>query len=174
MPFTDWLPFLEELSIDKGGTSGSLGIEKEVKVLETQELTFAPVICYESIYGEFNAKQCRKGAQAIFIITNDGWWQDTPGYKQHMSFSRLRAIENRRSVARSANTGISCFINQRGDVVKRSKWWEPIALKGTINLNNDITTYTKYGDVIGRSFAFVSALILLLTFTRAFKRIFTR
>ena len=114
------------------------------------------------------------GAQAIFIITNDGWWQDTPGYKQHMSFSRLRAIENRRSVARSANTGISCFINQRGDVVKRSKWWEPIVLKGTINLNNDITTYTKYGDVIGRSFAFVSVLILLLTFTRAFKRIFTR
>ena len=174
MPFTDWLPFLEELSIDKGGTSGSLGIEKEVKVLETQEMTFAPVICYESIYGEFNAEQCRKGAQAIFIITNDGWWQNTPGYKQHMSFARLRAIENRRSVARSANTGISCFINQRGDVVKRSKWWEPIALKGTINLNNDTTMYTKYGDVIGRSFAFVSVLILLLTFTRAFKRIFTR
>ena len=174
MPFTDWLPFLEELSIDKGGTSGSLGIEKEVKVLETKEMTFAPVICYESIYGEFNAEQCRKGAQAIFIITNDGWWQDTPGYKQHMSFARLRAIENRRSVARSANTGISCFINQRGDVVKRSKWWEPIALKETINLNNDTTMYTKYGDVIGRSFAFVSALILLLTFTRAFKRIFTR
>jgi apolipoprotein N-acyltransferase len=91
-----------------------------------------------------------------------------------MSFARLRAIENRRSVARSANTGISCFINQRGDVVKRSKWWEPIALKETINLNNDTTMYTKYGDVIGRSFAFVSALILLLTFTRAFKRIFTR
>lgn len=174
MPFTEWLPFLEQLSIDKGGTSGTLGIEKEAKVLQTEKVTFAPVICYESIYGEFNAEQCRKGAQAIFIITNDGWWKDTPGYKQHMSFARLRAVENRRSVARSANTGISCFINQRGDVLQKSKWWEPIALRETINLNNDTTFYTKYGDVIGRSFAFVSVLLLLLTVVRAFKRKFIR
>lgn len=174
MPFTEWLPFLEQLSIDKGGTSGTLGIEKEAKVLQTEKVIFAPVICYESIYGEFNAEQCRKGAAAIFIITNDGWWKNTPGYKQHMSFARLRAIENRRSVARSANTGISCFINQRGDVLKHSKWWEPIALKETINLNNEITFYTKYGDVLGRSFAFVSVLLFLLMLVRAFKKKFIR
>jgi apolipoprotein N-acyltransferase len=129
LPFSDWFPFLEELSIENGGTSGTLGIEQEPRILETQKFKFAPLICYESIYGEFNAEQCKKGAEAIFVITNDGWWGDTPGYKQHMSFSRIRAIENRRSLARSANTGTSCIIDQRGDVIQKTAYWKQATLK---------------------------------------------
>lgn len=172
IPFSDWFPFLEELSINNGGTSGTLGIEKEPKALSTDKVKFAPSICYESIYGEFIATQCSKGAQVIFIITNDGWWGDTPGYKQHMSFARLRAVENRRSVARSANTGSSCFINQRGDVIQKSKWWQPTALKEQINLNSELTFYTKHGDLIGRSSAFVSILLLVITLIQMIKRLF--
>ena len=170
MPFTKLLPFLERLSIDKGGTSGTLGIEKEPKVLRAENTTIAPIICYESVYGGFIAEQCRKGAEVLFVITNDGWWGDTPGYKQHASFSRLRAVENRRSVCRSANTGISCFINQRGDIVQRTGWWEAKALRGNVNRHIEKSFYTIYGDVLGRSFTFVSALLLLLTFVRGFKK----
>jgi apolipoprotein N-acyltransferase len=82
-------------------------------------------------------------------MTNDGWWQDTPGYKQHMSFSRLRAIENRRCVARSANTGISCFINQRGDVIQQTDWWKEDAINAQLNLNHTTTFYAQTGDLLG-------------------------
>jgi apolipoprotein N-acyltransferase len=148
VPFSDWIPFLEELSINNGGTSGTLGIENEPKTLKTNHFSFAPLICYESIYGEFCGEQCRKGAEAIVVITNDGWWGDTPGYKQHMSFSRLRAIENRRCVVRSANTGISCFIDQKGDVQLSSKWWQATALRYKIDLNTKQTFFTRIGDLL--------------------------
>lgn len=161
VPFSHWFPFLEELSIDLGGTSGTLGVESEPKNSVKGAFSFTPSICYESVYGEFTARQTRLGSKAIFIITNDGWWDDTPGYKQHFSFARLRAIENRKSVARSANTGTSGFINQRGDVLKASKWWTIDALKGNIFLNEKTTLYMKTGDILGR-LSVISVLVILL------------
>ncbi|MCE2713055.1 MAG: apolipoprotein N-acyltransferase [Cryomorphaceae bacterium] len=163
VPFSDWIPFLEELSINNGGTSGTLGIEKEPKTLETNLLEFAPLICYESIYGEFCGEQCRKGAEAIFVITNDGWWGDTPGYKQHMSFSQLRAVENRRCVVRSANTGISCFIDQKGEVQLSSKWWQATALRHKIDLNSKQTFYTRIGDLVSVILLCIASGLILAT-----------
>lgn len=170
IPFSNYLPFLEQLSIDNGGTTGSLGIEKEPQVIRTKNATISSLICYESICGGMLAEQCRKGAEAVFVITNDGWWGDTPGYKQHMSFSRLRAIESRRYVARAANTGTSCIINQRGDVLQQTNWWEPAVLSATIQKNSELTFYSTYGDIMGRSFVFVGALLLLFTFVKFFKK----
>ncbi len=174
IPFSNWFPFLEEWSIDAGGTSGSLGVEEEPKILATEKFGFAPVICYESVYGEWVTEQCRKGAEIICVATNDGWWGDTPGYKQHMSFSSLRAIENRRWVVRSANTGISCFINQRGDVMQPTEWWVPTSIRQDVNLNKEMTFYTRYGNVIGRSFGFVSVILVLFTFVKRFKKKYIR
>jgi apolipoprotein N-acyltransferase len=161
IPFTTVLPWLEQMAINLDGASGSLGIEKEPKVLKDHGVTFAPSICYESIYGEFISQQVKKGAELIFVITNDGWWGDTPGYKQHASFSRLRAIENRRSLARSANTGISCFINQRGDVIQKTAWWKPAVIKCELNKNKELTIYSRFGDVIGKLFAFITVIVIL-------------
>ncbi len=171
IPFSNYMPFLEKLAIDLDGGSGTLGIEDEPKIMRTSKTVFAPVVCYESIYGGFVAEQCRKGAQLIFIITNDGWWKDTPGYKQHMSFARLRAIENRRDVARSANTGVSCFINQRGDVIQKTGWWEKAVIKGKLRKNGNKTFYTRYGDVTGRSFTFVAVLLLIYMLARRFMKL---
>lgn len=170
VPFSNWFPAMEDLSLNLGGTgTGTLGVEKSPTNFNSNRYTLAPVICYESVYGEFVAEQCRKGAEVICIITNDGWWDDTPGYKQHMSFARLRAIENRRSVARSANTGTSCFINQRGDVLQQSDWWTETALRETVKLNKEKTVYSQQGDGIGRVFAFVSCLLILLAIVRKIK-----
>ena len=74
----------------------------------------APIICYESVFGKYVTEYVKKGANALFIITNDGWWKNTNGYKQHLSFASIRAIETRRPVARAANTGVSCIIDIRG------------------------------------------------------------
>lgn len=166
IPFAKWFPSLEKLSIDNGGTSGTLGVEEEPRVLNTNGFTFAPIICYESVYGGMIAEQCRKGAEVIFIITNDGWWENTAGHKQHASIARLRAVETGRYVVRSANTGISCVINQRGDVVKATDYWVQDAFKETIQLNSEPTFYVIYGDVIGRSFSFVFFLLIALTLVR--------
>ena len=170
IPFTKWFPSLEKLSIENGGTSGSLGIEDEPKVLKSNGFTYAPVICYESVYGEFVAEQCRKGAEAIFVLTNDGWWENTAGHKQHASIARLRAVETRRYVARSANTGISSVINQRGEIVKKTEYWVHDAFKETIQLNSEPTFFITYGDVIGRSFTFVFILLGIFTFVKYFQK----
>ena len=167
MPFMKYLKFLRDIAIDLGGSSGSLGRQEEPSVFLAKDGTkVAPVICYESVFGEYVTKYVKKGAQLIFIITNDGWWRNTPGYKQHMSFARLRAIETRRSIARSANTGISCFINQRGDVFNASEWWTKTAIKGKINANDEITFYVKYGDYIARISLFVSCLLVLFLISK--------
>ena len=95
------------------------------------------------------------------VITNDAWWGDTPGYRQHLSYSRLRAIELRRDIARCGNTGISAFIDQRGDILQKGPWWERATLSGTVNLNSAQTYFVRNGDVCGRLCVLSFALLLL-------------
>lgn len=174
IPFVKYFPFMAEWSIDMGGSTNGMGTEPHPKIFKSTKFDVAPVVCYESIFGGFVAEQCRLGADIICVITNDGWWKDTPGYKQHASFARLRAIENRRSVVRSANTGMSCTINQRGDMANATKWWTKDVIRTNVNLNSETTVYSKYGDVLGRSFGFVSIFLLLFTFVKRFKKLFSR
>lgn len=174
VPFANVFPFMSEWAISMDGTQVGYGVEGSPKVFKGKSFKFAPVICYESIFGGFVAEQCRKGAEVICIITNDGWWGDTPGYKQHASFASLRAIENRRSVLRSANTGTTCVVNQRGDILQATKWRETTAINATVNLNSNTTVYSEYGDVLGRSFGFVSIFLLLFSFVKRFKKHFSK
>ena len=121
-------------------------------------------VCYESVYPEFCTGYVKAGAKAMTVITNDAWWGNTPGYKQHCSYSRLRAIELRRDIARCGNTGISCFIDQKGDIVEQGPWWEECTLSGTINLNSSETFFVSHGDMVGRicTLCFLLMLALLL------------
>lgn len=169
MPYLDVFPFLKKFAIDLGGTTGSLGVNPDqTPFLISKNLKVAPCICYESVYGEFMNRFIQNGANVIFVITNDGWWGNTPGHRQHMLFSVIRAIETRRSIARSANTGISCFINQRGDISQRTAYWVPAAIRQKINANEKITFYVIYGDYIGRFFLLVAALFGILTIYTSF------
>ncbi len=172
MPFPEYLGFLENFAIDLGGTVGSLGTDDIRKVFITQDdsLRISAVICYESIYGEFFAEFARNGAELIFIVTNDGWWGNSPGHRQHFTYSRLRAIETRRSIARSANTGISAFINQRGDILQESAYWVPAVLKQSINANDKITFYSLYGDYLARIASFISVMLLLISISMGLRK----
>lgn len=163
MPFAKYLkPLFGGFALDLGGHVGTLGVEKEAKVFESDlGIKIAPVICYESVYSEYVTDYVKKGAEIIAVITNDGWWEDTYGYKQHMAYARLRAIENRRAVARSANTGISCFINQRGDVIKSEGWNKRALLQGELKRNKRISFYTRNGNYLGRLSVFMTFIFLL-------------
>ena len=139
------------------------GIQEERQVFRglCDSAIVAPVICYESVFGEYVTDYVRKGANFIGIITNDSWWGETPGYHQHWSFARLRAIETRRAVARSANTGISGFINQRGDELQKSAYLAPDCLRQKIKCNDEITFYVRYGDVLGKTALGLAIMIVL-------------
>ncbi len=167
-----WLlkPF-ERFAIDLGGTTGTLGREENsVAFFSNKNEPVSPIICYESVYGEFVANSVKLGSGLIFVITNDGWWGNTPGYKQHLMFSVLRSIETRRSVARAANTGVSAFINQRGDIIDQTDYWVPAVIKATLNANYKMTYYTINGDYIARGATFISSLLILISFTQGFLR----
>lgn len=167
MPFPSLLGWLEKLAIDMGGTSGSLGTQEDRSVFTSpQKINVAPVICYESVYGSFVGEYVKNGAQLICIITNDGWWGDTPGYRQHLSYASLRAIETRRCIARSANTGISCFIDQHGNQTSCTKWWEAAVIKERLALNSEITFYVRFGDYIAVIATVIASFFFVLSFYR--------
>ncbi|MGZ4158624.1 MAG: apolipoprotein N-acyltransferase, partial [Bacteroidia bacterium] len=171
MPLQFIFKYFDKLAIAMGGTTGSLGTQKERTVFVSPDslIKVAPVICYESIYGEFVTRYIKKGAQFISIITNDGWWGDTPGYRQHLKYGALRAIENRRWIVRSANTGTSCFISPLGEVQQATKWWQPVSVSGTIELNNELTFYTRFGDYIGRIAMYTAFSLIICSWLIRFR-----
>lgn len=166
LPFPRLLSAFGNLALELGGTVSSYGTQPEITIFRANDGTgIGTAICYESVYGDYCRGYVQRGAQVMTVITNDGWWGDTPGYRQHLSYSRLRAVELRRSIARSANTGISALINQRGDVVAKTAWWEADALRGSLNLNDRQTFFVRYGDLVGRVSLFLSGLLLLYLFS---------
>lgn len=172
----EMLPYPQVLTkildyVDLGGMAGQVLTQEERNVFYgTDGTPTGTAICFESVYGEHYNGYIKKGAQAMFIITNDGWWDDTYGYKHHFNYARLRAIETRRSIARSANTGISAFINQRGDIIKELGWDIRGTITDDINLNDKITFYARYGDVIGRIAGLTFILLLLYLLAVKMKR----
>jgi apolipoprotein N-acyltransferase len=169
LPTYKHFKFLEKFAINLGGTVGSLGTDNIRKVFTTvKTVRVSTTICYESIFGEFFSEFVKNGAEVMMIITNDGWWGNTAGYRQHFSFASLRAIETRRCIARSANTGISAFIDQRGDPHQMTKYWEPDAIKGVVNANDQLTFYTRHGDYLARIATILGGILFLLSFIMHF------
>ena len=162
MPFPSILDKLAALAVDLGGTAGSLGSDNKVHKFVVNEKLITPLICYESIYGDL-----QKGkTNLITVITNDGWWKNTAGYKQHFEYARLRAIEQRKTIVRSANTGISGVINANGKVIESSNWDEAVCIAADVSLNNETTFYSVFGDYIGRISVFVAFMLMITSFVK--------
>jgi apolipoprotein N-acyltransferase len=197
LPFVTVLPFLERLaiSLDENSASGTLGKNAMAKALGKGNSKVAPIICYESIYGDYVSEYVKDGASWLAVITNDAWWNNTPGHKQHFSYAKLRAIEQRKWVVRSANTGISGFIDPLGRTTMRSGWYQgrderssevaldkhsddgkitqvgtQLALSQTIYLNQYRTIYNRLGD--GKILAMLLLSMLFLSwFNRKQKQV---
>ena len=152
MPFAQYFPWIDKLAVqlDENSISGSLGKSPAPKVFDAGNIKVAPIICYESIYGDYTGRFVKDSADVLCVITNDAWWGNTPGYKQHLAYAQLRAIEHRRWLVRSANTGISGFINPYGDIVNATNWWEKTAISAEIDIdsNRKLTLYTRMGDFL--------------------------
>ncbi len=163
MPFPGIFKYFEKYAIDMGGTTGSLGTQSERTVFNDEVLgiKLAPAVCYESIYSDFMADYIRAGADLICVITNDGWWDNTPGHRQHLSYAKLRVIETRKQVVRSANTGISCFIDEFGNISQPLPYWEFGVINQDVAINSARTIFVRFGDIISYASVFLTVLILL-------------
>ena len=158
-----------------GGVMGRCVGQEEVTLLNVNDINGGSIpigcaVCYESVYGEYYTEYIRKGAKAMAIITNDAWWGDTPGYRQHLSYASLRAIETRRAIARCANTGISAIISPSGKILQPTPWWESAIIKGQLPLRDDITFFVSHGDITGRLCSFIFILLLLALAVRFITR----
>jgi apolipoprotein N-acyltransferase len=157
-----FLLFLGPVFEKFGGTAGGYATQKERTPVSTiNQWVLAPAICYESIYGEYMSKYISNGANLITIITNDGWWGNTPGHKQHQLYARLRAIESRTWVVRSANTGISCFIDPAGTVIDPQPWWKEAAIKQNIPVQQSRTFFVRYGDLLSKAALLLTLLVII-------------
>ncbi len=171
MPFKSFLePIIGTVMIDLGGTTVSKGTqhESERKVFEhsNKNLKTIPIVCYETIYGEYVSNYVDLGANFITIITNDAWWLNTPGHRHLLSYARLRAIENRRYVIRSANSGVSAIINEIGEYKNILPFDEKGIISGEVYTINKSTFYSRNGDYIARLCILLSILLLLLSFSK--------
>lgn len=162
----DFLLWLGPVFEQFGGTAGGYGHDKEAIAFKTvgNPYVTAPIICYESIYGEYITQYIKKGANLLTIMTNDGWWANTAGHKQHLHYARLRAIETRKWIARSANTGISAVINSSGDIVETKPWDEAATIKYSIPAEEGQTFYVRNGDVIYKLALILMILLLIFHF----------
>ena len=164
----EWMGFLRNFSLTMGIARGTLKGDPESQVMTFGNHKIGAAICYESAFGEYVSSFTKKGADLIFVITNDGWWGHTPGYRQHFEFSKLRAIECRRCIARSANTGRSGFINQRGDVLQQTHYWVPDAIRETLKANTKVTFYAKHGDYLSRIAVYLTFVMLITLIAKTF------
>ena len=154
-----------------GGVMGRCVGQDEISLLHVQDtdggnIPLGCAVCYESVYGEYYTGYVNKGAKAMAIITNDAWWGNTPGYRQHLSYASLRAIETRRAIARCANTGISAIISPSGKILKPTPWWEQASIRSYIPLRSDLTFFVTHGDITGRVSTFVFILLLMALVVR--------
>ena len=164
-------PVLGDAMLNLGGATVSLGIDEERKVFTNpfNKGKLAPIICYESIYGEFVTDYVKNGANFLAIMTNDSWWGVTQGHQQLMSYAKLRAIETRREIARSANSGISAHIDAKGDVLADTLYGDKTALFAEVKLYYKMTFYSRAGDLLSRISIFVLGFLVFYTLIKKFQ-----
>lgn len=169
VPIVERMPFAHTLSrlplpVEWGDITG-YGRGTEMRLFESRDEILSPaVVCYDSVFPDVVRRSVAKGAGFITVITNDGWWGNTSGHIQHYEFARLRAIETRRAVVRSANNGISGMITADGRPHTRTEYWTRTAFELEVPIYERITFYTRYGDWFN--------LIMLLLAAYGFSAVF--
>ena len=169
-PYKKFLPFLTPLVNKLGGSLSDWGSQEQRSTFDVNGVQVAPVICYESVFGEYVGEYIKQGANLLAVVTNDGWWDNTFGHEQHALFARLRAIEYRRPVVRSANMGWTCFIDPLGKISQQNEYGVMGCIHEEIRVTSQITTYAQWGDLIARVSCFLSGLVLLGAWMKRYRK----
>ncbi len=159
VPFKEWLPFLGKMVAQVGDfIPGEKG-----QAVAWQEMNLGIQICYEIIFPGLSRAMVQNGTDILVNITNDAWFGETSAPRQHFSMAVFRAVENRRALARAANTGISGFIDPVGRIIKTSDLNTAVTLTQALPLMTATTFYTLNGDL----FALFCLIVTLFLSSRA-------
>lgn len=162
IPLRKYFPFLSRLT----GMHTEFLKGKGIPALSFDDVTLGTLICFESVFPKYSQKAVENGADLLAVQTNDAWFGTTGGPEQHLAFSRFRAVEFRRSVIRSANTGISAIILPTGKFLEKSSMNTPCSLHGDVPLFKKRTFYARTGNL----FAWLCLLASLFHFLYSLKR----
>ena len=147
VPFSDQLTFLGDIfKWGVGITGWNIGKDTTVFKIYNDDLDTVKVgglVCYESVDPVFVSAFVQKGAEMITVVTNDSWYGKSSGPYQHKDFGMLRAVENRRSVVRCANGGVSCIINARGEILVETELYTKTTLVGEVPLQEEKTFFSE-------------------------------
>lgn len=171
VPYAELFAFSTLLQWNLGLGGWAIGRDSTIfhlRLADSSDVRFSNLICYESIYPGYVARFVHRGAQFLTIITNDSWWGNTFGPYQHQQYAILRAVENRRWIARCANGGISCFIDPLGNVVQPTAMYSQAVITGEIKARDGQTFYSEHGDVLAESCVWVTGLLVAAAFGRMF------
>jgi apolipoprotein N-acyltransferase len=155
VPFSNQFKFLAK--IFKWGVGlGGWNVGKDTTVFKThivnsgmdEEVNIGGIVCYESIFPLYVSSFVKRGADFITVVTNDSWYGNSSGPHQHKEFAALRAIENRRTVVRCANGGVSCVINALGETIIETEMFTRAVLVGDVPLQTENTFYTEHPVII--------------------------
>ncbi len=171
VPFGEHIPsflnILAGIAMDVGEFGYTSGDRYTVFTVPTQDrkdsIRVSAVICLESIYPERVRQFIIRGAEVLVIVTNDAWYDGTNGPEQHARCAIYRAIENRISIARSANTGISCFIDPYGRMVARTQNGEQTTLHREVPILSQPTFFTRFGNIFSFFVILLTSLFLVMS-----------
>lgn len=167
VPFKKWLPFLgkmvEHVGDFKPGTAGN--------TLSWKEQRLGIQICFEIIYPGLSRAMVQNNADFLINITNDAWFGKTSAPYQHFSMTIFRAIENRRSLVRAANTGISGFVDPVGNVMERTDLFHDAVLSRDVPIYKELSIYTRFGDFFAVICSLIAFVLISLSFTKSRQRV---
>lgn len=183
VPFGEYIPFrkafppFEWIIGDLVPGDFTPGARHTLLRLRNPDIAAAALICFEDTLGDLTRRFVAAGAQVLINITNDGWFLQSQGAEQHLANARLRAVENARPLLRSANTGVTAFIDPRGRIVSSFRPdGTPFAegvLAATVQIppaNAPTTFYTRHGELFSQTCAAASLLAAAVFIRRARKR----
>lgn len=164
IPYAEQVPFLiEPLRWGVGISNWGKGTDSTIFYSQKINSKFLAMVCYESIFPEFVSSFVNKGAEFLVFITNDSWWGNTSGARQHYQYAVLRAIENRRWVVRCANGGISSFIDPCGNIYDKTDMYVRAYIQHKITPLQEKTYYTQHGDWLARICASIALIFFLFS-----------
>ncbi len=171
IPYANKVPFLIE-PLRWGVGISNWGLANDSTIFESKNFgsKFISMVCYESIFPEFISHFVNNGAEFLVFITNDSWWGNTSGARQHNQYAVLRAIENRRWVVRCANGGISSFVDPMGGMFDQTQMYTEAYISHQIEPLKNKTFYSIHGDWIARICASITIFILLISIGYGFFR----
>lgn len=160
VPFKKWLPFLDKIVAQVGDFRAG----KKGRTLIWEKGALGIQICYEIIFPNLSRAMAKNGAVLLVNITNDAWFGTTSGPFQHFSMTIFRAVENRRSLARSANTGISGFVDPVGRILEATELNQDAVVTADLPLLRRKSFYTRFGDLFAQVCLGITLLLVMFEF----------